>query len=197
MIRVLSTGSFEENASIVSLDGTSAWIIDPGADAGRIVAELEKNSLSCRGILLTHAHFDHISAIPLLLEKFPGVKVYVHAEDALMFGHEWNQMPPEYPVTPRPENLVESDWPEAFQVLETPGHTRGSVCFYLKEQGVLFSGDTLFAGSVGRTDFPGGSFTALRRSLESLKKLAPETRVIPGHGPETTIGREIATNPYM
>ena len=118
-----------------------------------------------------------------------------------MFGHPMNQMPPEYPCVAKPANLRDiREAPAAFrgfafQVLETPGHTPGSVC--LKFGDLLLSGDTLFAGSCGRTDFPGGSMAAMRQSLAALAQLPAETDVIPGHGPATTIGTEVATNPFM
>ena len=118
-----------------------------------------------------------------------------------MFGHPMNQCPPDYPGIPRPANLLDiHDAANAFpglvfQVLDTPGHTPGSVCLKFGE--LLLSGDTLFAGSCGRTDFPGGSMAAMRQSLAALATLPPETDVIPGHGPTTTIGREVAENPFM
>ena len=118
-----------------------------------------------------------------------------------MFGHPMNRNPPDYPGVAKPENLRDirdavADFP-AFnlQVLETPGHTRGSVCIKIGD--LLLSGDTLFAGSCGRTDFPGGSMADMRKSLAVLAQLPPETQVVPGHGCETTIAREVASNPFI
>ena len=112
-----------------------------------------------------------------------------------------NRNPPEYPGVGKPSNLhdirdIVKDFPAfGFEVLETPGHTPGSVC--VKTGTLLLSGDTLFAGSCGRTDFPGGSMADMRKSLAALAKLPPETAVVPGHGPSTTIAREVASNPFI
>ena len=193
---ILSVGAFEENASIIAMDDGTAWIVDPGAEADKISAAIDSRNLKVAGILLTHGHFDHITAIADLQAKYGDVSVFLHPADAQMLGHPWNQFPPQYPLQPRPKNLKLGTWPEIFEIIETPGHTPGSVCFYLKSENLLFSGDTLFAGSAGRTDFPGGSFAALKRSLARLAELPDETRVIPGHGNETTIGEEKRSNPF-
>ena len=195
-ITTLSVGAFEENASVMAFDNGSAWIVDPGADAERIAAVLDAQHLAPAAILLTHGHFDHICAIADLQGKYGEVPVYIHAADKIMLGHAWNQFPPQYPIQPPPKNLHSGEWPQGVDVIETPGHTPGSVSFYFKDAGVVLTGDTLFAGSAGRTDFPGGSFAALKRSLAVLAKLPPATRVIPGHGNDTTIERELATNPF-
>lgn len=195
-IKTIEVGSFEVNCSVIAVEG-KAWIVDPGAEADRIVALVE--SLGCEpgGVLLTHAHFDHIGAIPALERKWPLLAVWVHKNDERVITHAFNQFPPEYPAIPRPKNLRTDGWPEFLEVIETPGHTPGGVCFRIPDSGILFSGDTLFAGSVGRTDFPGGSMATLRESLKKLTALPDDTVVIPGHGPKTTIGREKTSNPYL
>ena len=198
--KTIPVGSYCVNCLIL-WQGTDALIVDPGQDADLIVSFLSEHGLTPQAILFTHGHFDHIGGLPGLLAKYPDLPVYAHPSDGPMFGHPMNQMPPEYPCVAKPANLRDireapAAFPGfAFQVLETPGHTPGSVC--LKFGDLLLSGDTLFAGSCGRTDFPGGSMAAMRQSLAALATLPPETDVIPGHGPTTTIGREVAENPFM
>ena len=198
--KTIPVGSYCVNCLIL-WQGTDALIVDPGQDADLIVSFLSERGLVPQAILFTHGHFDHIGGLPGLLAKYPDLPVYAHPSDGPMFGHPMNQMPPEYPCVAKPANLRDireapAAFPGfAFQVLETPGHTPGSVC--LKFGDLLLSGDTLFAGSCGRTDFPGGSMAAMRRSLAALATLPPKTDVIPGHGPATTIGREVAENPFM
>jgi glyoxylase-like metal-dependent hydrolase (beta-lactamase superfamily II) len=196
----IPVGAYEANCTVL-WNGADALVVDPGQDCEDILAFLGARGLALKGIVLTHCHFDHVNAIPGLLAKHPGVAVYAHPSDHVMFGHPMNRNPPDYPGVGRPENLrdvrsIAEDFPEfGFEVFETPGHTPGSVCIRLGE--LLLSGDTLFAGSCGRTDFPGGSMADMRRSLASLAKLPPETRVVPGHGPSTTIGFEVDNNPFM
>ena len=192
----IQTGSYEVNCTILH-DGDSAYVVDPGAEAERIIALLEERKLAAKAILLTHAHFDHIGAVPALQARYPGLPVYVDAGDMAMFGHPFNQLPPEYPLVARPENLRDAHELEGFEAIDTPGHTPGGVCWHLAADRLLLSGDTLFAGSAGRTDFPGGSMSRLMESLAKLAALPDDTEVIPGHGPFTTIGREKATNVFM
>lgn len=196
----IQVGSYEVNASILSGEG-KAWLVDPGQEGGRIVELLAKKGLEPAGILLTHAHFDHISGIPAIKAAFPALPVYVHPGDRPMFGHPYNQLPGEYDSIGVPGDLrdvaeLKPALPEA-EVIETPGHTPGGVCYYFAKDKLLLSGDTLFAGSIGRTDFPGGSMARMMESLKTLTSLPDDTLVIPGHGPHTTIGREKKTNPYL
>ena len=198
--KIIPVGVYEANC-VILWNGEDALVLDPGQDADFLLAFLSERNLRLRAILLTHGHFDHVNGIPGLLEKNPDVPVYAHPSDWVMFGHPMNRNPPDYPGVGRPANLkdvrdIVGDFPAfAFQVIETPGHTQGSVC--VKTGDLLLSGDTLFAGSCGRTDFPGGSMADMRRSLAALAKLPPETKVVPGHGPSTTIAREVATNPFI
>lgn len=198
--QIIPVGAYEANC-IILWNGDDALVVDPGQDAEDIVAFLKGRGLSLRAILLTHGHFDHVNGIPGLLSQNPGVPVYAHPSDWVMFGHPMNRNPPDYPGVGRPDNLrdirnIAVDFPGfGFEVLETPGHTPGSVC--IKIGALLLSGDTLFAGSCGRTDFPGGSMADMRKSLAALAKLPAETQVVPGHGPSTTIGYEVAHNPFM
>ena len=195
----IQVGGFEVNCSILSENG-KAWIVDPGQEADRIIDLLAQKGLEPAAILLSHGHFDHIGGIPGLLEKFPDLPVYVHEKDAVMFGHPLNQLPPEYPSFQKPRNLVSLDKLEdlyGLEVLETPGHTPGGVCYYFQKDKLLLSGDTLFAGSVGRTDLPGGDMATLMDSLQKLTVLPDDTLVIPGHGMHTTIAAEKRGNPFL
>ena len=195
----IQVGGFEVNCSILSENG-KAWIVDPGQEPERIVDTLAKKGLEPAAILLTHAHFDHISAIPGLLAKFPDLPIYIHEKDAPMFGHPLNQLPPEYPSFAKPKtlaNLNALDSLEGLEILETPGHTPGGVCYHFPAMKLLLSGDTRFAGSVGRTDLPGGDMATLMDSLQKLTALPDDTLVIPGHGPHTTIAAEKRGNPFL
>jgi len=192
----VEVGSFGVNCTILAF-GEKAWIVDPGQEADRIAAELERHKLVPEAILLTHAHFDHIGAVPELQARYPGLHVYLGAADQPLLTHPLNQMPPDYPPIAAPANLIAAEELSGVTVISTPGHTPGGVCYWFPEEKLLLAGDTLFAGSVGRTDLPGGDWATLMASLEKLKALPEETMVIPGHGMTTTIGRELSANPYL
>lgn len=198
----LEVGAYAVNCTILSAGG-KAWIVDPGSEGLLIAAQLKKLNLEPGGILLTHAHFDHVGAVNDLQRRYPGLPVYIGERDIPVLTHPFNQMPPDYPAITKPTDLVglkEGDAIDGLpgvEVLATPGHTPGGVCYYFASEKLLLSGDTLFAGSVGRTDFPGGDMATLMASLAKLVKLPDDTRVIPGHGPETTIGDEKASNPFL
>lgn len=201
----IQVGSYEVNCSLLC-EGGNAWIVDPGAEGERIVRTLRSAALSPKAILLTHAHFDHIGAIPFLQREYPDLPVALHANDVPMLGHPFNANPPDYPQIGVPRNIVAIDpsapaerspLPPGVSAIETPGHTPGGLCYYIESIGTVLTGDTLFAGSAGRTDFPGGSMTQLMRSLATLCELPGATVAVPGHGPETTIAAEKADNPYL
>jgi glyoxylase-like metal-dependent hydrolase (beta-lactamase superfamily II) len=192
----VETGTFEVNTSILSIDG-KAWFVDPGSDAARLVALMENKGLEPGAILLTHAHFDHIGAVPGLQDRFPDIPVYVHPADLQIISHPMNQMPPDYPSIGIPRDIRDCRELTICEVIETPGHTPGGVCYFFNEEKLLLSGDTLFAGSIGRTDLPLGDAATLMKSLEKLKKLPEDTLVIPGHGYHTTIGGEKKSNPFL
>lgn len=201
--RVLPAGPYEANCSILWQDPAQAWVVDPGADGDEILALLNREGLAAGVIVLTHGHFDHVSAVNEVAAKFP-VPVHLHAADADWAFTPANAMLP-YRPTRRPAALV-TDKRDGdvitcggltAKLIHTPGHTPGGWCLYFEADKLLVAGDTLFAGSVGRTDFPGGSWEQLQASLQRLKALADDTRVICGHGPMTTIGVEKRSNPYL
>ena len=203
-IDTIVVGSFEVNCYILSGAGQEAMLIDPGSDADEIIRRLEHDGRRVAVYLLTHGHIDHIYALSEVHRRFPA-QVALHADDNAWAFLEVNQFPPDYPPprdSPPTLRLVKDgssfrDCGIDYTVVATPGHTPGSVCYHFPTENVLFTGDTLFAGSVGRTDLPGGSPRAMTSSLRRLKGLAPATRIYPGHGPDSTIERERQSNFYM
>ena len=199
------TGAYEEVCHLVWGDAREAIVFDPGYDAEKISQALEKNGLGVAAYVCTHGHADHINALAPLHRERPA-PVLMHSADWAWAFEPVNQIPPHYPVPERPEPATflpldsSSDWNFSglrFQCLETPGHTPGSCCLFFPEASLLVSGDTLFKGSCGRTDLPNGDARLMRDSLNRLKQLPGETRVYPGHGPDTTIAYEKATNFFM
>lgn len=203
--RIMPLGAIGANCVILWNDPSAAWIVDPGAEPEAINAFLEEKGLTPALVLFTHGHFDHIGAIDGLLARHPGLPVHVGPGDVPMIGHPQNAWPPDYTRVQKPATLVADLVDGATltaggltaQVIATPGHTPGGACFLFAEQKLLLTGDTLFAGSCGRTDFPGGDRRQLDASLRRLAALDPELTVVPGHGPLTTIAREVASNPFL
>ncbi|MDD3276665.1 MAG: MBL fold metallo-hydrolase [Kiritimatiellales bacterium] len=217
-IQILSTGPFEVNCAIVWNEAKQAFVIDPGYDAADIEKILNDNDLTVSAYLLTHGHADHICALAELHKNRPA-PVCLHAEDEKWAFGLQNQIPPYYPVPGKPaaefiHPEVSNDWKNLiqkfqgleknmepglcrFQTLETPGHTPGGVCYYLEEEKVIFTGDTLFKGTCGRTDLPGGDGRILAASLKKLATLPDDVTVYPGHNESTTIGHEKKTNFFM
>jgi glyoxylase-like metal-dependent hydrolase (beta-lactamase superfamily II) len=200
---VIPVGPYEANCSVLWDDPAQAWIVDPGADSAIILGLMAKRGLKAGIVVLTHCHFDHISALGDILAKFP-VPVVMHAEDTAFAFSALNAMPP-YRQTKRPVSLV-TDKKDGdtitcggltAKIIHTPGHTPGGWCLLFEKDKVLVAGDTLFAGSVGRTDLPGGSPDEMEASLKKLTALFDDTQVICGHGPQTTIGAEKQSNPYL
>ena len=202
---ILPLGAIEANCIVLWDDPSAAWIVDPGADAARLTAFLAEKGLSPALVALTHAHFDHIGDITDLVAKWPTLPVHLAPADEMIAFHPQNAWAPYYSPTVRPAtlalDLVEGATLSAggltARVLATPGHTPGGICLHFEKEHLLLTGDTLFAGSCGRTDFPGGSMATLSKSLKRLAALPPETAVIPGHGGTTTIARELAANPFL
>jgi hydroxyacylglutathione hydrolase len=203
-IERIVVGPFEVNAYLAWGSGPEALVVDPGADAPRLLKALEARRLTVAAYLLTHGHADHVSALGDMYRQRPAPFV-LRREDREWTFSPVNQLPPYYPGPgglPADASFLADEGELALaglrlQSLATPGHTPGGASFYFPGDGVLFSGDTLFQGSVGRTDFPGGSSRVLSRSLAELARLPEATRVLPGHGEETTIGVEKRTNLFL
>ena len=170
-------------------------VIDPGDDIADSLGHFcVDNGWDLRSIFLTHGHYDHVGGVDALRGQFPGAAVYLHPEDA---GKDTQLLPTAHlgPITLWREGDVVQLGSLQVEVLHTPGHTPGSVC--LKCRDALFTGDTLFAGSMGRTDFAGGSGEDMMASLRRLGELEGDFRVFPGHNEFTTLDRERETNPYL
>ncbi|MHC4153735.1 MAG: MBL fold metallo-hydrolase [Planctomycetota bacterium] len=204
----LVLGAFETNCYVLRESGgaTGCVVVDAGLDAGRLVGFLQQRKLNAVALVLTHGHADHIAGVVELRKNFVSLKVYIHQLDAEMLTGEQDNLSLLAGGTFRADAadflVVESDKIEqagiSLEVLHTPGHTRGGISLYCRDEGVVFAGDTLFAGSVGRTDFPGGSMRQLIKSIrERLLVLPDQTTVYPGHGPATTIAQEKAYNPFV
>lgn len=188
----------EENAYLVCPEGRDdAFIVDPGDDLKALRSAIEASGRRLCAILLTHGHFDHmLGAKPLADET--GAAVYIHADDAEMLSDGEKSAAALFGSRiPQPDGVEHTTYGDTVEVcglrlmvLSTPGHTRGGVCLYDADGGVLFTGDTLFSAGFGRTDLYGGSSQALRRSLRTLFALPGDTDVFPGHGPSTTIAAE-------
>jgi glyoxylase-like metal-dependent hydrolase (beta-lactamase superfamily II) len=182
-----------------------AVVVDPGDNIPEILARLQKHGLTLRQIIITHAHIDHVGGAALL-RKATGAPVFLNQKDLGLLGMMeiqagWLGVPTPEVVPPdasADDGLSVGLVTLPAEVLHTPGHTPGSICLYFPAQHLLLAGDTLFAGSIGRTDLPGGDGRRILRSLrERLLVLPDATRVLPGHGPETTIGEEKQSNPFL
>lgn len=204
-IEGITTGAFEEICYLAWDAEKKAIVFDPGHDAELILQTLETHNLEVAAYVCTHGHADHINALAELHARHPA-PVAMHSKDEAWAFGAMNCIEPHYPVPQRPDGEkiqpleTAKDWTFAdlhFQCLETPGHTPGSCCLLFPTSGILIAGDTLFKGSCGRTDLPGGSARQMKESLNMLKQLPDEVRVHPGHGPDTTIGIERLTNFYM
>ncbi len=200
---------------VLGMVSTSTWllqnketneilIIDPADNASTIVRKVEQMGGTPKAVLLTHGHFDHIMASDDLRDKFD-IPIYAFADEKMVLSNPRINLSGSWaaPYTLTADCYV-SDKEKLqlagfdIQVMHTPGHTIGSCCYYIKEEGVLFSGDTLFAGSIGRTDFPTSNMGYMRNSLRRLlTELPGETVVYPGHGEETTIAYEKRYNPFV
>ena len=203
---ILTVGPLQCNCSILGDEASGeAIVVDPGADIPRIMAVLNRHKLTVRQILITHAHIDHIAGAARL-KHLTGAPILYNPRDLPLV--KMMDVQAGWLGIPTPEVLPPDDTLEEGRViaitglsgniLHTPGHTQGSVCLYLPTQQLLIAGDTLFAGSVGRTDLPGGDGPMLIRSIhEKLLPLPDETVVFPGHGPSTTIGEERESNPFL
>ena len=199
-IQTMQVGPIMTNCYLLcDEDAKVCALIDPGDEAERLEQWVARSGCALRYILLTHGHFDHTSAVRPLLEKHPDVPVYIHQKDCvdgqsgeLLFtrvGPENQRYYKEGDVLPLGGLTL--------RVMETPGHSEGSVCLLLDKEHVMFSGDTLFRCSCGRCDFPGGSYPKMLSSLGRLAALEGDWRVLPGHDRETTLEGERRMNPYV
>ena len=186
-----------------------AVVVDAPPECDELVSLLADHRLIPVALLVTHGHVDHVGGAGALVAR-TGVTAYIHPDDDYLTFHPAEQLrmlfgfvppgdyePPQH-CRPLEDGLTLDLAGLGFEVLATPGHTPGHCCFYLPEQGVLFSGDQLFAGAIGRFDLPGGDYGVLMKSMdEKVLPLDDDVRVLPGHGPPTTVGRERRTNPFL
>ena len=200
-IKALAVGPIGTNCYLVFDDKLRRlFVIDPGAEPERILREAESFAADSARILLTHAHVDHIGAAGAVARKLGIGKVMLDPADRELYRSPLNSIPP---LLEHPDDLPETEDFEtdgAFEVLHVPGHSPGGSAFLFEdgEEKLLFCGDSLFAGSIGRTDLPGGDYGELISAIKSeLLVLPPETRVFPGHGGSTTVGDEKMGNPYL
>lgn len=199
----LVTGAVQENTYLIYGQDRQGFVVDPGADAGRILAAIENARMQPRAILLTHAHFDHIGAVEPLRREL-GLSVYLDPRDLEIYRHgavlaeRWN-LPFEQPADPDgplTENQVWQAGDVQLTVRPLPGHAPGHVV--LLAEGLVLAGDTLFAGSIGRTDLPGGDLELLLQGIRrELLSLPDRTWVLSGHGPQTTVGHERLNNSFL
>ncbi len=202
-VEIITVGPLQENCIVVYDElSKDCLIVDPGADGDKIYKYVE--NLNVRAILATHGHLDHVGQVGYLKKIF-NVPFYMHKEDEFLIN---NNIFPNFSFIvkatycPKPDiYLKEGDILNFgnifFKVIHTPGHTPGSVCFYNDKEKVLISGDTLFQGSIGRVDLPGGDGKKMEESLKKLIQLPDDTVVYPGHGYSTTVGKEKKINPYL
>jgi glyoxylase-like metal-dependent hydrolase (beta-lactamase superfamily II) len=199
-------GPLRCNCTILGDEFThEAVVVDPGDNITEILARLQKHGLTLRQIVITHAHIDHVGGAALL-KKATGAPVFLNQNDlgllsAMEMQANWLGIPtPEVasPDASADDGLAVGLAAFPAEVIHTPGHTPGSICLLFPQQHLLLAGDTLFAGSIGRTDLPGGDGRQILRSLRDRLMVLPETtRVLPGHGPDTTIGEEKQSNPFL
>ncbi len=205
-IKTVVVGPFQVNCYLVMNTRTKTGVIvDPGAEAERIAQAIERLEMTPQAVLLTHGHGDHIAAVTELVERF-GLQLYVGRDDAdlLTDPHANVSALLGMPVTTsEPDHLVDDEQLITvagieFLVLAVPGHTPGGVSYLLQREGKLLCGDSVFHGSIGRTDLPGGSHEQLVRSIhEKIMRLPDEVVLYPGHGPQTTVGAERISNPFL
>jgi len=206
ILESFAVGPLACNCTLLADEQTrEAIVIDPGDEVGRIHRRLTELDLKLKQILITHAHIDHVGGA-LKLKQLTGAPIFLNQNDlpllklmdaqAAWLGVDAPQTaPPDVSLT---DGMIVGLDRVPAQVLHTPGHTQGSVCLHFAPIKLLVAGDTLFAGSIGRTDLPGGDFNQIIDSLHSrLLTLPDETRVLPGHGPATTIGEERQSNPFL
>ena len=206
-IRTYPLGYIQTNCYVISNDKKECLVIDPGGHAEEFIRELKKSNLKPLAILLTHAHFDHIGAIDQLREEY-SIPVYLHKMEEKWLADPQKNGSGKYAEIPsiscrEAEHLILAEQEMSiadfrFKMLFTPGHSPGSITYYFQEEGFAVVGDTLFQGSIGRTDLLGGNQKQLVDSIHSKLLTMPEDTVVyPGHGPATTIEEEMNHNPFL
>ena len=204
----LILGEFQTNCYVVRKDESAndCLVIDTGLDARELMAFLAEHQLRPTAVVLTHGHADHTVGLDAVRGAFPDVKVYIHPLDADMLADADMNLSAMagMPFSTAPADVLLEDGDIVTEagltltVLHTPGHTPGGICLYAESDGVVFVGDTLFADSIGRSDFPGGDSNQLIESIRNrILGFSPETKVCPGHGMRTTVGREKRCNPFL
>jgi glyoxylase-like metal-dependent hydrolase (beta-lactamase superfamily II) len=206
IMETFPVGPLQCNCTILGDEQTGeAIVIDPGEEIGRIERRLAEHKLRLKQILITHGHIDHVGGA-LKLKRLTGAPILMNENDLMqleMMGKQADWLGVATPETAAPDGSLADGMTvglsgQEAQVLHTPGHTQGSVCLHFAAMKLLVAGDTLFAGSIGRTDLPGGDYGQILDSIHGRLLVLPgETRVIPGHGPATTIGRELSGNPFL
>ena len=203
VIKLKPLGICDTNSYIVASNAGNAALVDAPANAEHILSEIENRGLTLKMILLTHGHFDHIGAVADLAEM-TGCEVYIHEKDYDKLAYGDGMLSEHFRVRgcrtySKAKTIVDGDIIKLdeleFDVVHTPGHTSGSVCFIVEN--IMFSGDTLFRRSVGRTDMPDGDYDALMRSMRTIYELGGNLRVLPGHMEETSLDDERAYNHYL
>jgi len=197
-IKPFILGPLQNNCYVVNDEEKQAAVIDPGFEEEELIFYIKDNQLEVKYILITHAHFDHVSFVPEL-KQATGAKIAMAAKEVPMIkgSYEWGGPDMGYEVDNfKPDEYLEDGdsikvGSMDFKIILTPGHSPGGVCFYLPKEKILFSGDTIFAGTVGRTDLPGSSEKVLWQAInKKIFTLPDEVKILPGHGPETSVGQE-------
>src|SRR4030042_4216516 len=207
-IYYLILGGYQTNCYVLRKDDAAqeCLVIDPGLEADELIEFLDEQKLNPVAVVLTHGHIDHIAGVAVLRNRFPEIKVYIHNLDAEMLTEPKRNLSAmtgsafvtgAEDVSVKERDIIDLAGVKLL-VLHTPGHPPGGISLYSKQAAIAFVGDTLFADSIGRTDFPGGSVSQLLNSVrEKLFTLPQKTQVYPGHGPATTIAAEKAHNPFF
>ncbi|MDR1941458.1 MAG: MBL fold metallo-hydrolase [Endomicrobium sp.] len=203
-VKKIISGDLQVNCYLVyDVDSKKALIADPGQDGAKVIAEIEKDGLIPEILVNTHGHFDHILSDELVRRHF-NIPLGAHKDDAPMLSDPYENGSYSFfrePVSIKDPEIFFEDAMKVklsfteFEVIHTPGHTRGGICLLF--DGFILTGDTLFAGTIGRTDFPDSDHAQMLKSLEKIKRLSPSLTVYPGHGSITTIANELRHNPFL
>ena len=207
-IHTSAGGDFAENGYLVVCgENGPGIVIDPGAASSSMVQLLRDENISVDAIILTHAHLDHVEGVPAIREIAPEAPIFLHNDDLLLYEAVEMQarafnLPSVGPLPAPDQGMVHGDELTfgdcRFQIRHAPGHAPGHVILYCSEESVAFVGDVVFLGAIGRADLPGGDFHQLMESIRAqVLSLPDETRLLSGHGPETTVGWERRTNPFL